>query len=515
MTQCEILENRSIPLFTHRVISGKSIERIGSKELVLGLRKTSKLLDFQGKYAPLGGKHMQMRASSRSLSRTVSTLAISGAVAAILTGIGSARAEDARTLPKGRSRFSFLYAKSNGIRQTYNDAGVAEDITKPYNMNLDAAKIGGFAATISPEFANLIALLNDTGLRYDASKSGTPSGGITATDPSKPLLGDALTKGFLGVDVEATQSQSAFQYMTGITDRFAVGFMIPIVTTTVKAGAQLSKINNTVEDYQKAFSAMGSGFAPISEGLQTLDSYNIETLQHLALENNGYKRFGSSEQTGLGDVNFGARYNYFKTPREYWLNSGQLSISAPTGKTHPANSITEVDNGSGTWDFTGAHIINYQPTGNRSHWMFSHGAHYMYQLQGKKIMRVRNSESDVLPDASTEEEINTHYGSKFWTNLGAKYSFNSAFSIETNYEWYWKARDNYSGSRPKDYGYLGDQTEKYLETFNIGASLSLIDAYTRNQMPMPMDFGLNYYKPFRGRNAPVASFFTFEVAMYF
>ena len=221
------------------------------------------------------------------------------ALLGVLAATSVAQAEDARTLPKGRSRFSFLYAKSNGITQQYNDAGVAEDITKPYNMNLDAAKIGGFAASVSPEFGNLIALLNDTGLRYDASKSGTPSGGVTATDPTKPLLGDALTKGFLGVDAEATQSQSVFQYMTGITDRLAVGFMIPIVTTTVRAGAQLSKINNTVEDYQKAFSAMGAGFEPIAQGLQTLDSYNIETLQHLALENNGYKRFGWTTETEL------------------------------------------------------------------------------------------------------------------------------------------------------------------------------------------------------------------------
>ncbi len=426
-----------------------------------------------------------------------------------------AHAEDARVLPKGRSRFSFMYAKSSGITQTYNDSGVAEDITKPYNMNLDAAKIGGFAATISPEFGNLVSLLNDTGLRYDASKSGTPGGPITATDPTKPLLGDALTKGFLGVDVEATQSQSVFQYMTGITDRFSVGFLVPIVTTTVRASAQLSKINNTVADYEKAFSAMGAGFQPIANGLQTLDSYNIETLQQLALENNGYKRFGSSEQTGLGDVNMGARYNYLKTPREYWINSGQLSVSAPTGKTHPANSITEVDNGAGTWDFTAAHVINYSPAGNRGPWTFSQGSHYMYQLPGKKIMRVRNSESDILPDASTEENVTTKYGQKFWTNVGAKYAFNPMFSIETNYEWYWKARDNYAGTRAKDYNYLGDETEKYLETFNVGGSVSLLDAYSNHHFPMPMDFSLNYFKPFKGRNAPVASFIEFEAAMYF
>jgi hypothetical protein len=459
---------------------------------------------------------MRLLTPQRRTARTT-RLALLGALALAGTlSTPSARAEDARTLPKGRSRFSFTYARSNGITQQFNDSGIAEDITKPYNLNLDSGQIESFASTFgSPEFGNLIKLLNDTGLRYDAAQSGTASGGVTATDPTKPLLGDALTKGFLGVDVEATQSQSVFQYMHGITDRLSVGFMIPIVTTTVKAGAQISKINNTVSDYQKAFSAMGAGFEPIAEGLDFIDSQTIESLQTLALENNGYKRFGSGEQSGIGDLNFGSRYNYLKTPKETWINSVQLSVSAPTGKTHPANSITEVDNGTGTWDFAAAHVSNYLPGGSSSHWVLSHGTHYTYRMTGKKIMRVRKDAGDLLPDASTEEEITTNYAGKFWTNLGAKYVFNPGLSIETNYEWYWKGRDNYKGSRAKDYDYLGDLTEKYLETLNFGVNLSLIDAYTRHQIPMPMDFSLNYFHPVRGRNAPVASYFSFEAAMYF
>ncbi|MBS1964163.1 MAG: hypothetical protein JST04_18265 [Bdellovibrionales bacterium] len=450
-----------------------------------------------------------------SLSKASRGWALVGTLATAISAVSGARAEDARTLPKGRSRLSFTYAKSNGISQQYNDSGVAEDFTKPYNMNLNSEKISTFAATISPEFGNLVSLLNDTGLRYDASKANTASGGITATDPNQPLLGDALTKGFLGVDAEATQSQSVIQYMTGITDRLSVGFMIPIVTTTVRASAQISKINNTVEDYQKAFAAMGAGFEPIVNGLQQLDAANIETLQQYALENNGYKRFGSSETTGLGDVNFGSRYNYLKTPKERWLNSVQLSVSAPTGKTHPANAITEVDNGAGTWTTTAAHIINWAPFGQRSPWSFSHGDHFMYQLPGKKIMRVRNSSTDILPDASTEEDVNTHYGSKFWTNLGTKYTVNPMWSFETSYEWYWKGRDNYSGSRDKDYSYLGDATDTYLETLTLQGNFSLIDAFSNHRFPLPVDASLSYNKTIAGRNKPVTTVWIFELAMYF
>lgn len=424
-------------------------------------------------------------------------------------------AEDARTLPAGRSRLSFLYARTNGISQKFNDQGVAESITKPYNMNLDASAIGAFANSVSPQFGNLISLLNDTGLRYDASASGTPSGGVTATDPSKPLLGEALTKGFLGIDVEATQSQSVFQYMHGVTDRLSLGFMIPIVTNRVRASAAINQVNNTLADYTRAFQGMGSGFTDIVNGLEYLDNANIESLQTLALENNGYKRFGSSEQSSVGDVVFGGRYNYLKTPKENWINSFQLGFSAPTGKTHAPSAIAELDHGSGVWDIAAAHVTNFIPGGARSPWTFSNGLHYTYRLPGKKIMRVRGDPSDFLPNASTEEEIQLHYASKVWTTLAARYSLNSTMSFESSYEFYWKGRDNFQGTRAKDYTYLGAETETYLETLNFSWNISLIEAFSAKRFPLPMDFSLNYYRPMAGRNFAIAPYITAEAALYF
>lgn len=425
--------------------------------------------------------------------------------------IFSAFAEDARTLPAGRSRVSFLYAKTNGISQKFNDQGEKESITKPYNLSLDGAAISAF----SPQLGDLIKLLNDTGLRYDASAGAGPNGGVTATDPTKPLLGEALSKGFLGVDVEATQSQSVFQYMHGVTDRLSIGFMVPLVTNRVRASANINQVNNTIADYTRAFEGMGTGFTDIVNGLQTLDSANLETLQQKALTENGYNRFGSSEQSGVGDVNFGGRYNYLKTPKETWINSFQLGFSAPTGKTHSPAAITELDNGSGVWDVAAAHVTNFIPGGAHSPWTFSNGFHYTYRMPGKKIMRVRNDASDIIPNASTEEEVQTHYASKVWTNLAARFSLNNVMSFESSYEFYWKGRDNYSGSRPKDYTYLSDETELYLETLNLSWSISMIDGYSAKQFPLPVDFSLNYFKPMTGRNAAVAPYVTAEIAMYF
>jgi hypothetical protein len=426
-----------------------------------------------------------------------------------------ALAEDARVLPAGRSRFSFTYAKTDGIKQTYNDRGEVEDITKPYNIPLDSGAISSFASSVGPDFQNLVSLLNDTGLRYDASMSGTADGPIVATDASKPLLGDALTKGFLGVDVTAYRSVSAFTYMTGITDRLSVGFMIPIVSTRVRASANIGKIDNTIADYKEAFSGMGAGFEPIVSGLETLENADIELLQRKALEDNGYARFGSTEQSGLGDVGFGGRYNYFKSRKESWINSVQTQLTAPTGKTRTASILTNVDNGSGNWNAEFAHVLNFIPGGGVNPWCFSHGLHYTWRLPGKRLMRVRNSPSDILPNASTEEEVRTEFADKVWTNLGVKYSLNSTLSFETNYEWYYHGRDTYKGTRAKDYSYLGDATELYLETLNLGMTISMIQGFMNKQFPLPMDFSVNWYRTMAGKNTPVESHVAAEAAMYF
>lgn len=426
-----------------------------------------------------------------------------------------AQAEDARTLPAGRSRFSFTYAKSDGITQKFNNAGQAEDITRPYNMNLDSGAISTFAKSVGGDFANLVGLLNDTGLHYDASQSGTASGGITATDKTKPLLGDALTKGFLNVDASAVQYQSVFQYMTGVTDRLSLGFGVPIITTKVKAGASLSKVNNTIADYKAAFSGMGAGFSDIVNGLNQLDAADINTLQQYALEANGYNRFGSSEQTGIGDVAFGGRYNYLKTPHENWINSFQLGATAPTGKTHPTAAITGVDDGNGNWDAAASHIINYSPGGAHTPWMFSQSLHYTYRLPGRKIMRVRNDPTDILPNASADESVQTHYADKMWMDVGAQYSLNETVTFSTGYEWYYHGPDRYTGATNKDYSYLGDDTELYLETLSFSYSISLIQGFMNKQFPLPMDFNFGYYKPIRGKNTAVAPYWTAELAMYF
>jgi hypothetical protein len=147
--------------------------------------------------------------------------------------------------------------------------------------------------------------------------------------------------------------------------------------------------------------------------------------------------------------------------------------------------------------------------------MFSNSINYTHRMPATRVMRVRNDPSEFIPDASTEEPIAMNLGDKFWVQAGSKYNFTKAFNLELNYEWYWKAEDKYQGSRQKDYKYLSEATSLYMETLNLQANLSSIHSFLNYKFPVPGDLSVGYYLPVNGRNAVIAPYATFEIALYF
>lgn len=426
--------------------------------------------------------------------------------------IGGAFAEDARVLPEGRSRLSYSRAETGGINQTFDRYGNAVSLTAQYNFKLDAKTLSIF----SPDFNSAISTLNATGLHYDAAQASTPNHGVT-TDPTKPLLGDAIYKGFLGVDAEAKRTQSTIQYQYGVTDRLSVGFGVPIIATKVRVNYGIDEAKKSVQDVSAAVAgyANTAQLSALADGLDYLNKVGTEDLQNI-LTSRGYARFQDYDGTGIGDVVIGGRYNYLKTRGDEWINSVQLSFTAPTGSTRPPADLTQVDNGQGCWDAGVAHITNWTPpkflAGNL---LLSSGQHFTHRLPGQRLMRVRNSPSDAIPDASTEETLRMKLGDKFWTNLGAKYYFSKTVNVESSYEWYWKSPDHYQGKRNKDYGYLTDDTALYLETWNLSLNISTINAFLEKRFLLPLDLSFSYFIPVKGVNAVIAPYGMVELAMYF
>lgn len=397
-------------------------------------------------------------------------------------------------------------ALTGSITQTYNAEGKPESITAPYNLELNAEKLRSIK-----ELNQLINELNALGLRYDVNQRNNSDHGLTQ-DPGAPLVGDAFSRGILNVDGMASRSQYNFQYQYGLNDRLSVGFMVPYIRTAVSIGHNFSGINTAEDIYQILRSSAGSNGGLI-DAIDRVRSANGDTLQAL-LATKGYSRVDNWDGSGLGDIVAGARYNYLNQQRTTgeWLSSFQAGVTMPTGRVRPPREITQQDFGQGAWDVGLANIVNFSPTPLLT---FSNGLHYTYRLPSHRIMRVRMDPTDVIPDASTEEDIAVRLGDKVWATLGAKLSFTRAISLDTSYEWFWKKENRYSGARAKDYTHLSEQTDTYMETIQIGASFNTIPAFMKYEFPVPAEISINVFVPTRGKNAVIAPYGTAELALFF
>jgi len=411
-------------------------------------------------------------------------------------------AEDARVLPVGRSRLGVTYGRSGNVSQTYNNSGSAESLTAAYQFDLNSQALSSFDSRMGA----LVSALNGTGYRYDSSQRHSATHGVTH-DQSKPLLGEALTRGHLGTDAVAKRQQYQISIQHGITDNLSIGFGIPYLRTQVNVTHSLTGMN-TAADIRAALGTRGLNTA-LDAYLAFISSADSETFQQV-LKERGYSRFEDHVTNGMGDMVLGGRYNYMSSRR--FIHSVQFGTTVPTGKLSLPREITEVHNGQGAWDIGFAHLFNYLPT---SRLMLSQGLHYTHAIPASRIKRVRENPSDVFPATISDERIEMRLGEKAWITAGALFKVSDAFSLDCGYEWFWKTQDRYSGNRNKDYTYLSELTDKYAETVQVGMTISSIPSFLKKEFPLPGEVTVNYYWPTRGRNALIAPYGTAELALYF
>lgn len=431
-------------------------------------------------------------------------LTLCGFICGAVISIQRSVAEDARVLPKGIFRFTYARSQTSGISDEYNASGDSQSLTAPYQLSLDA----GTLAKFKPKIKSLVEYmrLNWVDLRFNSS-------GVS-DDPNDPFVKDHLSRGNLEVQAEGTRTQSTLALQRGLTDRLSVALIVPRVSTSVRASASIQG-RNTAQMLHGYFATDESGtIAEVVDGLGELSNLQVETFQQL-LQQQGYHRFESTEQSGWGDTNLGARYNFHKSDR--WLHSFQGSISAPTGELKDPASLTQVDQGVGAWQASFAQISNFNATRDL---MLSGALHYTRSFQDTRSKRTYSTDEShidsYLPGANRQEEVSFTLGDKAWVTAGADYALNPQFSVGTQYEIVWKGKDAYNGGfADGDYERMSRDSDMRLTAIQLSAGFSSIELFQKKRFPLPLDARVTYYRPLTGRNTPIAPYVTGEISMYF
>lgn len=418
--------------------------------------------------------------------------------------------EEARVLPQGRSRMILVYGQSGGISRTYNDAGRAESITAPYNLELSSANL----KQLSPDLQRLINELNNTQLHFDPTHASSDDLGATYDDRF-PRLGDALSRGFLEIEAVGTRKQFGISYQYGISDRLSLALFGSVIKNRVEVSHSIQGTSNVAAIRRIADAYYPGQLDQITQGLALIEDANFETLQ-AGLAAKGYDRFETWEGSGLSDLIAGTRYNYFQAKlggAGELYNSLQTQVTIPTGRLKPASALAQVDFGQGAFDFSAAHLTNYFIV---PEFKLSHGLHLTQALSSSRTLRIRKDATDTLPDASAEENVSMLLGRKVWTTAGFEWNLNRDLILILDYEWAWKFKDRYEGARAdRDYGYLSDKTDRYTENLQLGLMGTSIPAFLAKEFSLPAQLTLTFNLPVRGRNALITPYGVAELALFF
>ncbi len=299
-----------------------------------------------------------------------------------------------------------------------------------------------------------------------------------------PDLG--LPPGFLGMSVVSFNYKITYQKLLiqhGVTDKLSAGVLIPYYWQ-----------RNEVEVGIDSTGAV----APLT----------VEGAQDLLVQNFGYKRVETWSDSGLGDIEAGGRYQYFKT--DDWRLAFTGGVRLPTGETDDPDNAVDLAFGDGAYallfqfnhDYIGIEDVVLNAT-----------FRYDLVLPDKETVRVPNVK-DQLTDK--KEELDRDLGDMIELEASGTYEFSEGFSFSVLYQYAYKLKDDVSGTRGYAYESLETDSDQRSQLYKVGLSYSTIPLFKAKRFPVPMIASISYRNRFAGSgNVLKSEYISFALSVYF
>lgn len=392
--------------------------------------------------------------------------------------VQSVHADDAATLPENRWRLQWVSAFSFAD-ESFDSDGNSIPLGSDFSQTISTS----FLSALRPETESLTKALNSV----------------------QPGLGDDLSVADLGLKAESTVFTNAFVAEYGVTDRLSVGIILPVVYGSVSVKAD----SEPTEEFQAVKNKFPQGH-PMRQALNRLQAQTSVQGLNSALTNElGYSNgLGSWSGTGLGDLELGGKYNYYKAhPLKMTLKSG---LRIPTGRRDDPNELFDIAFGDGQFDLGVFHYTDYRLLSNL---YFTWEAGYTAQLPHNATYRVPIVEGvDISP---TTAKLTQDPGDIVETGLEANYRAFQVVKLATKYHYRYKFGDDYSTNKALNVSALESNTneESHLGIFTLG--YTNIPEVRAGRARFPFEAALFYRYPFAGENVTVAQSAGLRLKSYF
>jgi hypothetical protein len=408
-------------------------------------------------------------------------------------------ADDAVVLPKGVFSVNTEGQFYMPIDKRFNRDGHVEDSAIDYNTNLNS--------TLFPAL-RFLELPPPNGF-------GMPAGSAS--------IGNSVVK----FKYDVTNLNFLFAY--GLTDKLTFGIYFPYQWVTHHVDARVDNTNATVarnpflgdagDPFQGAplvpaalLSQMG--LSPQQIGQLKLTTEDVQALLGNGLDIGnvhvpgfGYKRFETWSDSGLCDIEAGAKYQYFRN--DNWRLAAGGGLRFPTGSLADIDSLQARAFGAGNWgllfrlynDYTGIKNLVLNTT-----------LRYDHMLSAHKTFRIPPSVHEPITDI--KETVDIKHGDVVEVEVSGNYELVKGVKVSVLYKYGFAQKDQVIGSQG-DIPSLEDETDYTEHVYVIGLSYSTIPLYMEKKFPVPFIASIAYRNRFAGSNLIFKSQFVSASLQFF
>lgn len=407
--------------------------------------------------------------------------------------------EDAKVLPQSIFRAREVFVFTDSITRKFdNDGAFTGGLVDQMSANVNASS---FTAA-SPELASLVNALN-----------GVSSG-----------MGDNLLYGQVVANTAIISQKFVTAVEYGITEKLSLGIIIPVTryeTGTLRMGAEVQSLANDI----LASGAANGLPASAQDALRNFDA-NLPLLQAglaanaqakmvTELESKGYEVPQQREFTGLGDIEIGGKYQYFKN--DMIMAAVKAGVRVPT-TTHRADQtkIFDQNTGDGQTDLGVMLLQTIEPVYGLT---FGGSAQFTYQIADGEDRYVNPIGTTGLPNltvAGNRQLVHRDLGEKLDGEAYVLYEFyKKAFGVSATYQYEFKAQDSYNGPAGFDYNPLMKDTNTVSHRMEFALSANSFPWFRAKQFPVPVEAEVAYNMALGGKNIPDVNYWRFTMKVYF
>ncbi len=387
-----------------------------------------------------------------------------GMVATLFLGSLPIWADDALTLPQGRWRVRWASTFTVSSNE-YGSTGDIRSIGSTYSKSITGKLLSG----LTPNASRFVQALN----------------------AMQPGFGDSLAIASLNAEVESEFWTNVFAAEYGVTDRLSLGVIMPLVHAEIEVRAS-SEPSQEFNALMKRFEGQPQMQAQFN---QVLAGTSVQGLNSILRSQFGYNAgLTSWNSTGIGDIEVGGKYNYFKDTEI--LATVKTGLRLPTGRTDDPDNLVDVGFGDGQFDLGVYNYVDYRPTAYLS---FTHEVGYVAQLPDTNSYRVPVSAE--LPIGSPAIELDRRLGDYWETGLEANYTMFKLFTTSAKYRFKQKFKDSYDGV-PTGFNaaLLTNNTNEILHEGQFQVEYSNLSRVRAGLESFPFAVAVLYRQPFHGEN---------------